>query len=257
MSLFDTHCHFDFAPFAADFALNWQQAQAQGVKRMVIPAVGESNWHRIDQLSRHNHGLYYALGWHPHFLQGEPDVALDLLAQALESRTEQCIAVGECGLDFAIDTSPERQEQFFTGQIELALRLQLPLIIHSRKAHNRILQLLKQYHFNAGGILHAFSGSYQQAMQFVELGFYIGVGGVITYPRANKTRHAVKRLPLECLVLETDAPDMPICGRQGMDNHPKWLQDILYELADLKETSAQTIAPILWRNSHRAFNICK
>jgi TatD DNase family protein len=149
------------------------------------------------------------------------------------------------------------QERIFIHQIEMANQYQLPIILHSRKTDNRLLQLLKQNRFQYGGVLHGFSGSYQQAMQFIECGFYIGVGGVITYPRAKKTRQAVAQLPLEKLVLETDSPDMPLNGHQGKANHPKMIGEIVSCLASLKGMSRQTIAENVWKNGNLAFGICE
>ncbi len=156
-----------------------------------------------------------------------------------------------------IDVDQARQEAFFEPQLLLAKQLGLPLVLHSRKAHNRLLQLIKQHSFTNGGILHGYSGSYQQAKQFVDMGFYIGVGGVITYPRANKTRQAIASLPIDSLVLETDAPDMPLYGQQGKINSPHFLTQTLLELTQLKKISTQTIAENVWKNAFSALNICE
>lgn len=160
-------------------------------------------------------------------------------------------------MDFAIDVPVELQEQALELQFELARRFDLPVILHSRKAHNRLIQLVKAAKLPKGGVLHAFSGSYQQAMEWIRLGFLIGVGGTITYPRANKTRDAIQRISLENIVLETDAPDMPIIGYQGEPNHPSKLIHVLNELAVLRTESKQSIASQLWENSNSAFFICE
>lgn len=257
MRLFDTHCHFDFEPFSDDFASQLQQAHQHGVTRLLIPAIGPSNWQKVIDLSSQYPSIYYALGFHPYFLDGDSIQYLQSLETLLSDSDPNCVAVGECGLDAMIDVEMGLQEMLFIRQIELASQSKKPLILHARKTHNRLIQLFKQYRFQYGGILHGFSGSYQQAQQFIELGFYIGVGGVITYPRANKTRQAIAQLPLERLVLETDAPDMPLSGHQGEDNHPKMLAAVLDCLAELRPESKSEIGQAVWDNSSRALGLCE
>ena len=257
MRLFDTHCHFDFEPFSQNFPHQLQLAREQCVERFLVPSIGPSNWQRVVSLSKAHPEIYCALGFHPYFLGSDSGKHIKQLEEFLSSRTAKCVAIGECGLDAMVDVDSKLQESIFSAQISIAQSLNLPLIIHARKTHNRLIQLLKQHKFTQGGILHGFSGSYQQAMQFVDLGFYIGVGGVITYPRANKTRLAISQLPVSRLVLETDAPDMPLNGFQGKPNHPKMLPEILSCLAMLNKTSRQTIANILWDNSNSALRICE
>ncbi len=254
MRLFDTHCHFDFDEFAHSFSDELEQAQSAYVKRIVIPSVGKMNWRRVQMLAaQYPSNLSYALGFHPYFLSTFVDSQITELERLLSLRNRECVAVGECGLDGMVDVDSSLQEQVFSAQLDLAKQANLPIILHSRKTHNRLLQLIKQHHFTQGGVLHAFSGSEQQAKQFIDLGFKIGVGGVITYPRANKTRQAIASLPIESLVLETDAPDMPLYGQQGQANHPKYLIKILDELAILRATDKTEIANQLWDNSISVF----
>jgi TatD DNase family protein len=257
MKLFDTHCHFDFDVFQNDFEHNLQFAQEQGVSRILIPSVGPSNWSRIQTLAEQHSQLYYALGFHPFFLEGNFEQHLPQLEQYLSLSHTQCVAIGECGLDFAINVPVSLQEKALEAQFELARGFDLPVILHSRKAHNRLIQMVKTAQLPRGGVLHAFAGSYQQAMEWVRLGFFIGVGGTITYPRAKKTRDAIQKLALEKLVLETDAPDMPILGYQGVPNHPAKLIHVLNMLVELRSGEKQSIASQLWKNSNFAFSICE
>lgn len=249
MRLFDTHCHFDFDVYKTDFSTHLNSACLVKVEKFLIPSVGPSNWGRVRQLAEDFPAIYSALGFHPCFLAEARVEQLRRLDELLDLGSKRCVAIGECGLDGKVDIPEWQQEKMFIGQIELAKNHKLPLILHGHKAQNRLLQLLKQYKFTGGGILHAFSGSYQQAMQFVELGFYIGVGGVITYPRANKTRKAISQLGLDFIVLETDSPDMPINGLQGLANHPNNLPLILSCLSELKQNDEQLIAHSVWNNS--------
>lgn len=255
--LFDTHCHLDLAPFFSTLESELGLAQQRGVVRFLIPSVGPQNWQTIALLAKHHvDTLYYALGIHPHFL---PSLASSLLFTQLENHLAQssnaCVALGECGLDAMASDSAQHQERILKGQLAIAQTAQLPVVLHSRKTHNRLLQIIKQSCFTQGGVIHAFSGSEQEAKQFIELGFKLGIGGVITYPRANKTRRAITALSVEHLVLETDSPDMPLFGFQGRANSPCQLPLILNELALLKQQEPDTLAEIIWQNSHQLFNL--
>ncbi|MCC4782515.1 deoxyribonuclease [Vibrio splendidus] len=261
--LFDTHCHADFEAFEQGFAPvqsidgYLKEAEQAQVEKLIIPSIGQSNWRKLDEIAQSHPNIYYALGFHPYFLEQAEDEQFSELRQLLSSRTSQCVAIGECGLDFFVDVDRDKQERFFIQQMELAKAFELPLIIHERKSYNRLIELIKQHKFTLGGVIHGFSGSEQQALAWIKLGFYIGVGGTITYPRAQKTRTTIAKLPLECLVLETDAPDMPVYGNQGNVNHSKYLVTILNELILLRNETKQSVAAQIWQNSHRAFGICE
>jgi TatD DNase family protein len=253
--LFDTHCHLDFACFGDDFPAQLERCHLAGVRKLVLPSTGADNWDRLRSLCESHDGVYFALGCHPFFLHSNSLESLMDLNDRLKDRPAHCVAIGECGLDSMITVSQALQERCFDIQIELAMQYQLPLIIHSRKSHSRVIAMLKQRKYQGSGVIHAFSGSYEQAIQFIDLGFKLGVGGVITYPRANKTRNAIARVALEDLVLETDAPDMPILGRQGQLNHPQYLSQILDALALLRNQDPELIAASLWRTSCQLFGI--
>lgn len=257
MRLFDTHCHFDFEPFFSGFSAHMKEAQRHGVERFLIPSIGPSNWQKIANISCQYPSIYYALGFHPYFLDNDSPQHFTELETLLCGSDTACVAVGECGLDAMIDVDMGLQEMLFIKQVELASQLKKPLVLHARKTHNRLIQLLKNHRFTEGGTLHGFAGSFEQAKQFIDLGFYIGVGGVITYPRANKTRSAIAKLPLDSLVLETDAPDMPLSGHQGEDNHPKMLGAVLSCLSELRGESTSEIEKAVWKNSRLAFGICE
>ncbi|MFV0576219.1 MAG: TatD family hydrolase [Vibrio sp.] len=258
--LIDSHCHFDFAEFE-EIEKELAKAQQASVTKIIIPATGESNWQRVQQLSDEHDPLYYALGLHPYFIQQHGEQSIELLEKILIARIDKCVAVGECGLDFLLDASLmtdeylERQHWIFEQQILLAKKYQLPLILHGRKSHDQILKYLRRHKPERGGVIHAFSGSEQQALEYIKLGFYIGVGGTITYERAQKTRNAVANLPVDSIVLETDAPDMPICGFQGQPNHPSRLGLILDALCSLRNESREKLQIQIWHNTCRLFNL--
>ncbi|UTV29329.1 TatD family hydrolase [Photobacterium atrarenae] len=250
--MIDSHCHFDFAPFDADPAGYLAMARQAGVAALVIPSVGERNWQRVQALSHQYDGVYYALGLHPFFSAEHREASLELLAAQLAQvagggaqHDRKCVAVGECGLDFAIaEADRDQQLALLQQQLILANTYQLPVILHCRKAFPELVSLLKQYPPVAGGVYHGFSGSLAQAQQVVALGLKIGVGGTITYPRANKTRKTVAALPLEALVLETDAPDMPVAGHQGEPNRPDRLCHVLQSLVALRSESPREIESV-------------
>lgn len=212
----DTHCHFDFPPFSGDEEASLQRAAQAGVGKIIVPATEAENFARVQALAEKYQPLYAALGLHPGMLEKHSDVSLDQLQQALERHPAKVVAVGEIGLDlFGDDPQFERQQWLLDEQLKLAKRYDLPVILHSRRTHDKLAMHLKRHDLPCTGVVHGFSGSLQQAERFVQLGYKIGVGGTITYPRASKTRDVIAKLPLASLLLETDAPDMPLNGFQG------------------------------------------
>jgi TatD DNase family protein len=270
---FDSHCHFDFVEFNADRAALWQACNAQGITQLLIPGVTPDQWQTAAQLCVQYAGLCYAAGIHPHWIERQPWFQVDtnnllnnsvrekiaaLIQQEFNLSTNvcaaRCVAVGECGLDKMIATSFELQQQLLTIHIDVANQLRKPLIIHCVRAHNELIALLKKNKAEVGGVIHAFSGSYEVARQYVDLGFYLGIGGTITYERAQKTRAAAAKIPLECLVLETDAPDMPLYGKQGQRNSPEYIPQIAQVLADLRDIAVDEIAAVTCCNTMRLFH---
>ncbi|UXI00796.1 TatD family hydrolase [Photobacterium sp. TY1-4] len=261
--MIDSHCHFDFTPFDADPAGYLAKAHQAGVEALVIPSVGERNWQAVQALSRRFDSVYYALGLHPFFSAEHSEASLASLAARLAQvagegaqRDRKCVAVGECGLDFAIaEADRDKQLWLLREQLILANTYRLPVILHCRKAFPELVALLKQHPPVAGGVYHGFSGSLAQAQQVVALGLKIGVGGTITYPRANKTRNTVAALPLEALVLETDAPDMPVAGHQGEPNRPDRLCHVMQSLVALRSESAQKIESVTCLTTTELFGL--
>ncbi|MGL5759005.1 TatD family hydrolase [Plesiomonas sp.] len=261
---FDTHCHFDAEPFAVDTAAAWQSAQAAGVSKIVVPSTGPENFSTVLALTRYLH-IYAALGIHPHTRVPHLDTALAQLQRLLQQQllsvselptSRKVVALGEIGLDAVVlNQDMDAQYLLLRRQLRLANQFKLPVILHSRQTHDLLLRELRQYPVERTGVLHAFSGSREQALAFIRLGYSIGVGGVITYPRANKTRAAIAALPLSALVLETDAPYMPVCGRQGEPNCPERLVDVFAALCELRSESPQEIAESVYKNSMKLFDI--
>lgn len=256
MPFFDTHCHLDFAELDSVRAESLRAAQAYGVEKILLPGVKAKRWPRVTALVNQQPTLLcYALGLHPFWTSEHQAEDLQQLQLLLENKPSGLVAIGECGLDqVAAPELMKRQLELLEGQLELARRFDLPLTIHVRKAHPQLQSLLKQYS-GVEGVIHGFSGSYELAKSYFNLGFKLGVGGTITYPRANKTREAVAKLPLEALVLETDAPDMPICGCQGQVNRPDYLPEIFAVLSELRCEKEEEVKQALWQNSLALFGI--
>ena len=226
----DTHCHLDASEFASDVQAVRARARAAGVAHCVLPAVCATNFDRVRELA-HETGDSYALGIHPMYVAQSLDSDLATLDEALHQyrADTQLVAVGEIGLDFFVPelcVSPlrERQQYFYTEQLKLARKHDLPVLLHVRRSVDQVLKGLRD---TAGGtawsgIAHAFNGSEQQAQAFMALGLKLGFGGALTYERALQLRRLAVNLPLDSLVLETDAPDMP----------PHWLYRSAAERAD-------------------------
>ncbi|EEY6116445.1 metal-dependent hydrolase [Escherichia coli] len=252
----DTHCHFDFPPFSGDEEASLQRAAQAGVGKIIVPATEAANFARVLALAENYQPLYAALGLHPGMLKKHSDVSLDQLQQALERRPAKVVAVGEIGLDlFGDDPQFERQQWFLDEQLKLAKRYDLPVILHSRRTHDKLAMHLKRHDLSRTGVVHGFSGSLQQAERFVQLGYKIGVGGTITYPRASKTRVVIAKLPLASLLLETDAPDMPLNGFQGQPNRPEQAARVFDVLCELRPEPEDEIAEVLLNNTYAVFNV--
>ena len=148
----------------------------------------------------------------------------------------------------------KKQCEYLEAQLALSKRFNLPVNLHSRKSHDALFSFLKKAQLPRTGVVHGFAGSYDQAKRFVDLGYKIGVGGTITYARANKTREAIKKLPLDSLLLETDSPDMPVFGYQGQPNRPERLKVSFEALCTLRSESPLSIAETIWQNSLQLFD---
>ncbi len=257
LRLCDSHCHLDFTELDAVRDQVLDGCERGGVKAIVVPGVVADHWSRLLRLCRRGRQrshpvLKPALGLHPCFMAQHRLADLCLLEQLL--RQHPVVAVGEVGLDFsAADTDRDAQTVLFVRQLLLARQFQLPVLLHARKSHDEVLKQLRLAGFDGGGIVHAFSGSEQQAEQYIGLGFKLGVGGGITYPRAQKLRRTVLRLGIEHWVLETDAPGMPLSGRQGRINRPDYLPEVLAVLVTLLGGSAEQLSEQLWVNSDSLF----
>ncbi len=251
MGLIDSHCHLDFQDFDPDRDQVLESAAEAGVHGLVIPGVRAATWEALLELCRQYPNLFPALGLHPYFIEEHHPEQLHVLRQLLQTQAPRVLAVGEIGVD-GRKPDLDRQWQLFRAQLDLAQEFRKPVIIHSVKTHDEVCAELRRRQFGQG-VIHAFSGSRQQAENFVECGLWLGIGGVITHERSRKTRGAIRQIPLEKLVLESDAPDMAMAGHQGQRNSPQWLPEVLQSLAELREMAPEELAAQLWRNTCELF----
>lgn len=261
--MIDSHCHLDFAQFDEDRKQVLGTCAQAGIQRVLIPNTQAERLPQVLALTQQaveQPTIDMAAGLHPWFLpntQTDIDIALDTLEQFLAHRHPQSLAVGETGLDLVIVDQVDftLQCHAFEAHIALATRFQLPLIVHQRKSHNELIRLLKHSQFRWGGVIHGFSGSVQVAEQYIEMGFLLGIGGTITYPRAQKTRQTLAQIAVQHLLLETDAPDMPMCGRQGKRNSPEFLTEVAQALAAIKQLSIEEVTQATTENYCRLFKL--
>ena len=251
--LVDSHSHFDAPEFDADRDAALARARAAGVTRQVVPAVSASTWARLRDVCALDTGLFPAYGLHPMYLGEHRPHHLDELRDWIER--ERPVAVGECGLDFFVDgLDADEQRRYFDGQLTLARAFDLPVIVHARRAVDAVIASIKRVG-SLRGVVHSFSGSPEQARQLWQSGFLIGLGGPVTYERANRLRTLARTMPLEFLLLETDAPDQPDAGIRGQRNEPSRLSAVCEVIAGLRDQSPAEIAAATTRNAERLFNL--
>lgn len=253
MELIDSHCHLDVSDFDADRLAVLQRARHNGIAGIVVPGIESAGWDALWQLCRSEAGLYPAFGLHPVFLQQHTAADLPAL-QALLQRHPP-VAVGEIGLDYHVeDLDRDAQQTVFEAQLELARDAGLPVILHVRKSHDQVLATLKRVRV-CGGICHAFNGSQQQASLYHDMGFSFGFGGMLTYERSTRLRALAKALPLESIVLETDAPDMTVAQHRGERNSPEYLPYCLAALAGVRGEDAEEIARVTTANAREVLKL--
>jgi len=252
----DTHCHFDFPPFVGDEAQSLRLAAEAGVEKIIAVGVSAERISRVLALAQTYPPVYAALGLHPMAIAEHDQRSLAALEQALALRPAKLVALGEIGLDLYMENPQfDRQQALLDAQLRLARDYDLPVILHSRRTHDRLAQHLRRIVLPRRGVVHGFAGSEQQALAFIRAGYAIGVGGTITYLRASKTRNAIARLPLESLLLETDSPDMPLQGWQGQPNRPERIKNVWQSLCELRSESPERIAEVLRENTRTLFRL--
>lgn len=255
MRLIDSHSHFDAAEFDVDRGAAHARAVAAGVAVQIVPAVDAAGWPRLRQVCADLPGLFPAYGLHPMFLDAHrPQHLAELREWILRERP---LAVGECGLDFFVEGLDAQAQQFyFEGQLRLAREFDLPVIVHARRAVDAVIAAIRRVG-GLRGVIHSFSGSAEQAAQLHKLGFLLGIGGPVTYERAQRLRKIVANMPLDQLLLETDSPDQPDALHRGQRNEPANLRNVLDVVAMLRKMPREMLAAAATENATRLFSLPK
>ena len=253
MELIDTHCHLDVEEFDADRPAVLERARRAGVVAQLIPAIHRAGWPALLALCRSEEGLYPALGLHPVYIDRHDPADLDALEALIAG--ERPLAVGEIGLDHAVEgLDQDRQQRFFEAQLAIARSANLPVVLHVRRAHEDVLRLLRRARVR-GGIAHAFNGSPDLAARYLDLGFKLGFGGMLTFERSTRLRRLARELPIEAIVLETDAPDLTVASHRGERNSPEYLPECLAALAEVRGEDAAVLAARTTANARDVLRI--
>jgi TatD DNase family protein len=252
VGLIDSHCHLDLEPLKSGLPHILQEACAAGVLGFVVPGVHPDGWPGISALAGENLRIFPAYGIHPMHAGCLNDQVLDQLLE----RVTQGVAIGETGLDPAYSVSLELQERAFREQLRIAVTHGLPLLIHCRRAFQRVAAILREERADqVGGIMHAFSGSVEMAREFIRLGFAISISGTVTWNNAVRPLRVARELSLEHLVLETDAPDMTPQRYRGVFNRPAWITETALRVAEVRGISLEEVARMTTANARRILRL--
>ncbi len=252
-ALIDSHVHTDDTRFEADRADVLRSARAANIIAQVVPAVSRSQWPRLKLLCSEHSDLFACYGLHPCFCNEHSLQDLEVLGSWLAR--EHPVAIGECGLDYQTAGGDKAlQQRLFAGQLALAREFNLPIVIHARKAVEDVIRMIRSSGHSCG-LVHSFSGSSQQARRLIDLGYKLSFGGAATYPRARRLRELISSLPLDTILLETDAPDQPDAFHSGQRNQPAYLLDVWRSLSQLRDETPEEIAWATTRNAIDLFRL--
>ena len=252
--LVDTHAHYNDMIFVRDVPDLRQRAQQAGVAVVVCVGYEVPSSRRAVMLAQKYPDVYATVGVHPHDTEGMTPRAWEALR--LLAGEERVVALGEMGLDFYRNFSPHRvQEQVFRQQLDLALELHMPVVIHDRDAHDETMEILKEFPGLAGVVMHCFSGGRQMAEECLAMGFYLGIGGPLTYPKSHVLVDVARTAPLDRILLETDCPYLSPQPWRGERNEPSYLPVVAEKLAELRGISRQEVAAATTANAIRFYNI--
>ena len=253
--LFDTHVHLNDDQFADDLEEVIERARLNGVERVVVVGFDEKTIKRAMELIDTYDFMYAAIGWHPVDAIDLTDSYLDWIEEL--TAHPKVVAIGEIGLDYHWDKSPKDvQQAVFRRQIQLAKKLDLPIIIHNREATEDVVTILEEEGAaEVGGIMHCFSGSPETAKRCLDMNFYISLGGPVTFKNAVKPKEVAKEVPLDRLLIETDCPYLAPHPYRGKRNEPSYVKLVAEQIADLKEISFDEVARATTENANRLFRI--
>jgi len=253
MRLIDSHCHLDAPAFDLDRDAVMARAQAAGVAALIVPAVTAAGWDRQRLVCDRAAGVFPAYGLHPMVVAEHRPEHLIQLRDWIER--ERPVAIGECGLDYFVPgLDAETQQYYFDAQLKLAREFDLPVIVHARRAVDAVIASIRRIG-GLRGVVHSFAGSPEQAQRLWQSGFLIGLGGAVTWPRAQRLRRVAASMPLEALLLETDAPDQPDHAIPGQRNEPARLPVIVAAVAQARQQPQAQIAHASCDNAVRLFDL--
>jgi TatD DNase family protein len=236
----DAHCHLDFAVFDGDRPQVLQRATDTGINDIIIPGTQIMHWDRIRAMCDAHKQLHACYGLHPYWVTSHK--TQDLLQLESYIHQHRPVAIGECGLDFRPQQADKKMQlDFFKYQLNIAVEHQLPVVIHSVKATEAVIETIKQFK-NLTGMVHSYSGSAEQARQLIDLNFFISASGSVTYDGAKKLKQTIKEIPLTSLLIETDAPDQADQENHDKRNEPSFLINTARVIAELREVSLEEIA---------------
>ena len=262
MDLFETHAHLTDAQFDPDREAVLSRARDAGVETLVEIAESPESWEKAQALAERTISpkIYWACGFHPHYAERQKEFEFDDMAR--RAALASCVAVGEIGLDYAkSESSRENQEALFRKTLEIAGELNKPVIIHCRDAQADTLRILRSFYSGLSrrglcmGVIHCFSGDMNFAEGCLELGFYLGVDGPLTYPSAKGLREVISKVPLEKIVLETDCPYLPPQPFRGKRNEPAYLTHVAKKLSEIFNRSEDEISNVTAANARRLFRV--
>lgn len=256
VELFDTHCHLDTEKFDADREDVFTRAHTVGVTRFLNPAYDLDSSRRAAALAQARPDVVAAVGFHPNDAGGFSDAAADTLRQLVADSAGRVVAIGEIGLDYHWNTfEPAVQKAAFIAQLGLARELNLPVIIHSRDAYDDTLDILETEWAGRPLVLHSFGGAINHLQRALACGFYIGISGPVTYPNAATTREVVRTMPLDRLLIETDAPYLSPQRYRGRRNEPSYVRLVAEKIADVREIMMADVAAATTANAQRLFGV--
>lgn len=253
IELIDSHIHLDDERFDFDRKELIKMAQLAGVKQFVVPAVKTNQFPKVLHLAKEHPEVAYTLGLHPYYINEHQAKDLEFLAQTLQGSA--AIGIGECGLDFYLkDLDREKQKLIFEAQVVLAKHFDLPLILHVRGAVAEVFAILQKHNYFKA-VMHSFNGSIEQAKQIIQQGVYLGFGAAVCNPKAKKLRQVVESVPIQSMMLETDAPDQPFYDRFGKRNLPIDLVRVNHEVAGIKGIEPEFLAQQTTANVRNLFGL--
>jgi TatD DNase family protein len=252
--LIDTHAHLDMEEFAGDLEAVLARAQQAEVRQIITIGIDLPSSQKAIEIAGRNRSIHASVGHHPHHAKTLDAQVLKELVHLAEA--PEVVAWGEIGLDFFRRHSPpDSQIEAFERQLDMAGEMGLPVIIHDRDAHEQLVEILKKRKFPSGGVIHCFSGDYETAVSFMDLGFHISIPGTVTYRKAALVQEVASRIPLERLMVETDAPFLSPAPHRGKRNEPAYVRYTALEIARLRGMDFKALAHATSVNARTLFRL--